>query len=109
MTPELLDATRRNARRSNGPSSPAGKAHVKMNALKHGIYAAPENEPEVMRALGEDPLEFELLKGDLKLTYGPGDPLWLKQLDDLLEDGKRAEQSANVYENKGTASAKVQP
>jgi len=83
MTPDLFEATRRNARCSNGPSSPAGKANVKMNALKHGIYAAPENEPDVMRALGEDPQEFEMLKGDLKLTYGPGDVLWLKQLEDL--------------------------
>jgi len=83
MTPELLEATRRNAHRSNGPRSPAGKANVKMNALQHGIYAAPENRADVMRALGEDPQEFARLKADLKLTYGPGDMLWNKQIDDL--------------------------
>ena len=83
MTPELLEATRRNAHRSHGPRSPAGKGNVKMNALKHGIYAAPENEAAVMRALGEDPQEYEMLKGDLRLTYGPGDALFLKQTEDL--------------------------
>jgi len=83
LTPDLLQASRRNAAHSTGPSSPAGKAQVKMNALKHGIYAAPENEADVMRALGEDPQEFDFLKRELKLTYGPGDMLWQKQLEDL--------------------------
>jgi hypothetical protein len=54
-----------------------------LNALKHGERASPENHRLVMLALGEDPEEFDYLKQDLMLTYGPGDPLWEKQIDDL--------------------------
>jgi hypothetical protein len=82
-TPELLAAKRRNAQRSSGPRSDAGKQHSKLNALKHGQRASPENDRLVMLALGEDPQEFEDLKQELMTTYGPGDPLWQKQIDDL--------------------------
>ena len=40
LTPRLLAANRRNARRSTGPRTSAGKHNSKMNALKHGGYAA---------------------------------------------------------------------
>ncbi len=83
LTPELLAAARRNARHSTGPRSPAAKQNSKLNALKHGLYAAPENERQTMLALGEDPEEFEYLKKELLLSYGPGEILWQKQIDDL--------------------------
>ncbi len=83
LTPELLAAARRNAQHSTGPRSPAAKQNSKLNALKHGLYAAPENERQTMLALGEDPEEFEYLKKGLMLTYGPGEILWQKQIDDL--------------------------
>jgi hypothetical protein len=82
-TPELLAAARRNGQRSAGPRSEAGKQNSKLNALKHGQRASPENHRLVMLALGEHPEEFDYLKQDLMLTYGPGDPLWEKQIDDL--------------------------
>jgi hypothetical protein len=56
---------------------------MKMNALKHGCDAAPENEAAVMRALGEDPERFAALKRELSTAYGPGDALWGRQIDDL--------------------------
>jgi len=56
---------------------------MKMNALKHGCDAAPENEAAVMRALGEDPERFAALKKELATAYGPGDALWGRQIDDL--------------------------
>jgi hypothetical protein len=83
LTPELLAAARQNGQRSPGPSSDGGKQDSKLNALKHGQRASPENHRLVMLALGEDPQEFDDLKQDLMLTYGPGDPLWQKQIDDL--------------------------
>jgi len=83
LTAPRLAAARRNCQHSTGPRTPAGKERVKMNALKHGGEAAPENEAAVMRALGEDPVEYEALKRELRLTYGPGDPLWTQQLEDL--------------------------
>ena len=83
LPPRLLAAARNNAQRSTGPRSAAGKQNSKMNALKHGQRANPENHREVMRALGEDPQEFDNLKQELMTTYGPGDALWETQIDDL--------------------------
>ncbi len=83
LTPQLLAAARRNARHSTGPRSPAAKQNSKLNALKHGAYVSEENQRQAMQALGEDPEEFEYLKKELMLTYGPGEILWQKQIDDL--------------------------
>jgi hypothetical protein len=84
-TPELLAAARNNAQHSTGPRSAAGKQNSKLNALKHGERANPENHREVMRALGEDPEEFDNLRQDLMTTYGPGGALWEEQIDDLAK------------------------
>jgi hypothetical protein len=56
---------------------------MKMNALKHGCDAAPENEAAVMRALGEDPERYAALQRELATTYGPGDALFDHQVADL--------------------------
>jgi hypothetical protein len=83
LTPALLAAARQNAQHSTGPRSPAAKQNSKLNALKHGQRAKPENHHEVMLALGEDPQEFENLKQELMSAFGPGDALWEKQVEDL--------------------------
>jgi len=83
LTPRRVDAARHNSERSTGPRSEAGKERMKMNALKHGCDAAPENEAAVMRALGEDPERYAALKRELSTAYGPGDALWDRQIDDL--------------------------
>jgi len=83
LSPQLLDAARCNARRSHGPCTAAGKENSKMNALEHGERSDPENHYEVMRALGEDPAQFEALKQELRDSFGPGDAFIEKQIDDL--------------------------
>ena len=83
LTPELLAAAHNNAQHSTGARSPAAKNNSKLNALKHGERADPENHRQVMLALGEDPEEFESLKQELMTSFGPGDALWEKQIDDL--------------------------
>jgi hypothetical protein len=85
LSPDLLAATRQNSTHSTGPRSAAGKDKTKLNALKHGAYAAPENHYAGMLALGEDPEQFEFLKLELMTTYGPGDALWKKQIEDLAK------------------------
>jgi len=71
LTPRRVDAARHNSERSTGPRSEAGKERVRMNALKHGCDAAPENDAAVMRALGEDPERYAALKRELATAYGP--------------------------------------
>ena len=83
LTPQLLDAARSNGRRSHGPCTAAGKENSKMNALEHGERSAPENHDAVMRALGEDPAQFEALKQELRASFSTGDPFVEKQVDDL--------------------------
>ena len=85
LTPELLEAARRNAQQATGPRTAAGKENVKMNAVKHGMYSADENHQLTMLALGEDPQEFEALEQELLTTYGPGDALWRRQIEDLAK------------------------
>ena len=65
LTPALLAVARRNAQHSAGPRSAAAKQNSKLNALKHGRYALPENlRLSRLRgmALGEDREEFQSLK-----------------------------------------------
>ena len=83
LTPQRLDAARRNSQCSTGPRSEAGKERMKMNAVKHGCDAALENEAAVMRALGEDPERFADLQRELATAYGPGDAFWDHQIADL--------------------------
>jgi hypothetical protein len=83
LTPRLLDAARSNGRRSHGPRTAAGKQNSRMNGVKHGERSAPENHFEVMRALGEDPAQFEALKQELRDSFGPSDAFFDKQIDDL--------------------------
>ena len=85
LTPEILKVFRENAQHSTGPRSPAAKENVKMNALKHGFYSAAENHQIAMLALGEDPQEFQALQENLLTTFGPGDELWCRQIEDLAK------------------------
>jgi len=67
-TPKSLAARRWDAQHSTGPRSAAGKQNSKLNALKHGRYALPENHRQSRlcgMALGEDPEELEWLKAEL--------------------------------------------
>ena len=60
-----IEANRRNASKSTGPKSEAGKARSKLNSLKHGLLAKAVVLP------GEDELEFEGLVQALALELGP--------------------------------------
>jgi hypothetical protein len=98
LTPALLAAARSNAQHSTGPRSAAAKQNSKLNALKHGLRADPESHRQVMLALGEDPEEFENLKQELMTSFGPGDALWEKQIDDLARFYWRRERLERAQE-----------
>jgi hypothetical protein len=54
-TDAQLEANRRNAQLSTGPSTPAGKARSAVNGLKHGLYSKsvvlPDEDPDEYNAL----------------------------------------------------------
>ena len=83
MTPALLAATRRNARRSTGPRTSAGKQVSRFNSLKHGGYAALRHHPETMRRLGEDPGTFERFKQQITAALGPDGARSAARIEDV--------------------------
>jgi len=62
-SPKQLEANRSNARRSTGPRTPAGKAHVKFNALRHGLLAKSVILP--IRSRSEKRSHFDALLAQL--------------------------------------------
>jgi hypothetical protein len=64
-TKEQIAANRRNAKKSTGPTSPAGKAASSMNNLRHGLSARTVILP------GESPDEFNEILAGLQQEYQP--------------------------------------
>ena len=83
LTSQQIAANRHNAQLSTGPRTPEGKARSRWNALKRRPAVLTDAAREAMRALGEDPAEFERLYRELLGVYAPSDPLWGKQVEDL--------------------------
>ena len=63
-----IGANRRNARKSTGPRSEAGKAVSRNNAIKHGILSS------VVVAEGEEKELFDALLGSLAQQFDPKTP-----------------------------------
>jgi hypothetical protein len=72
-TERELEARRANARKSTGPRTDAGKQRARLNALKHGGYATDEVFADSLKALGEDPAEFDSLLASLVEAREPAD------------------------------------
>ena len=63
-----IDANRLNAQKSTGPTTPEGRAAVRLNSLKYGLYA------ETLILPGEDPAAFEALLDRLDAEHRPATP-----------------------------------
>jgi len=72
-----IAANRRNAQRSTGPRSPAGKTAVALNRLSHGLYAATLILP------GEDPEQYQQLHDQYQVYYQPRDIVEQELVDQL--------------------------
>ena len=59
LTPKKLAANRANAQPSRGPITLEGLLRMRDSKMKHGAYA--QTKDEALRALGEDPKDFEPL------------------------------------------------
>jgi len=64
-TQKQIEANRRNALKSHGPKTAAGRAAVRLNALKFGLRARTVVLP------GESQLEFDRLCDDLQQEWQP--------------------------------------
>jgi hypothetical protein len=67
-----LAANRRNARKSTGPKTAAGKRRVALNRYPAEGLCSPELERD-LRAHGENPRDFRRLHRDLIAIFRPGD------------------------------------
>jgi len=67
-TDRQIEANRLNAQHSTGPSTPEGRAAVRLNGLKHGLCA------ETVVVPGEDPAQFQALLDAYRAEYQPTTP-----------------------------------
>ena len=67
-TERQIEANRQNAQHSTGPSTPEGRAAVRLNGLKHGLCA------ETIVVPGEDPAQFEAMLDAYRAEYQPATP-----------------------------------
>ena len=67
-TDRQIEANRLNAQHSTGPTAPEGRAAVRLNGLKYGLYA------ETLILPGEDPADFDALLDRLDAEHQPATP-----------------------------------
>jgi hypothetical protein len=73
-----IEANRRNAQKSTGPTSPEGKAVSSMNALKTGLYARSEVLPS------ESPAQYQELIARYYADHKPATALACQYVDEII-------------------------
>ena len=106
MTNEKVSANERNRRLAHGPVTDEGRERIRAAHLRHGFYA--QDEEVAMRALGEDPAQFQELVEGLWETYNPTDiaqegfvirlarATWLMNRADRMQEGYAVRQAEDV-------------
>jgi len=79
-SPARVRANRRNAQKSTGPRTDAGKSHSCMNALQSGIHA----ESHIIR--GEDPAGLDRLAADYHAEFHPATPRQRDLVDAIVDN-----------------------
>jgi hypothetical protein len=82
-SPAQIESNRGNSLKSTGPTSAAGKAASRLNAVKSGIYAKELILP------GEDLAEFESLTANYQQQLRPVTPVEQFLVDSLIENDWR--------------------
>ena len=106
MTEKQLAANRRNQKLCNGPATDEGRERIRAAHLRHGFYA--QAEEVALRALGEDPADFQELLEALWEEWSPASGLqegmvirparatWLMNRADRMQEGYAVRQAQDV-------------
>ena len=78
-----LEANRRNAAKSHGPTTPEGRAAVRHNALKHGFTAA-----EIVLPTVEEQIDFEQFRAAFEEEHRGTAVTLATRAANLLTQGK---------------------
>ena len=97
VTPEKLTANRANGAKSRGPATAEGLERTRDSKIRHGFYAQADGE--ALRALGEDPDEFDRLLRSLEATWQPADELQMRLVARLARAVWRLERADRVQES----------
>ena len=106
ITEKKLAAIRQAQKLSHGPSTDEGRERIRAAQLRHGFYA--QAEEAAMRALGEDPVQFQELVEVLWEEWNPTSGLeeglvirqarceWLINRADRMQEGYAVRQAQEV-------------
>lgn len=104
ITDKQRRARRENGKKSQGPTSPKGKARSAQNAVKHGYYARGLR-PINRGPLREDPAEMEAFVDAIVEELAPGDSAILRQAALDVADKAWRLSRAQAWEAEGFAGA----
>jgi hypothetical protein len=106
LTEKKLAANRRNQKLSHGPVTAEGRERIRAAHLRHGFYA--QAQEVALRALGEEPAQFQELLEGLWEKCKPADALqeglvtrlaramWLMNRADRMQEGYALRQAKDV-------------
>jgi len=106
LTKKQLTSVRQNQKFSHGPATAEGRERIRAAHLRHGFYAPAEEV--ALRAIGEDPAQFEDLLEGLWETYDPTNAaqeglvirlaraMWLMNRADRIQEGYAVRQATEV-------------
>ena len=98
MTEKRLAALQRNREHAHGPATRAGRERIRATHLRHGLYS--QSDEAALRALGEDPADFQELLAGLRDQGIAGSILYdrlAKRLARALLRAERADHMADGY------------
>ena len=90
ISPQKIEANRRNAKKSTGPRSAAGKSRARFNALKHGVTAQVPVLP------GEDPALFFARVDAYKADLQPQSPFESEMIERMALMSWQFDRAARV-------------
>jgi hypothetical protein len=97
LTQRRLAAIQSNGRLSHGPATHEGMERMRAANLRHGFYSQAQGE--ALRALGEDPAEFEHLLESLIATWEPADQFQTRLVSRLARALWRMERGDRIQES----------